>query len=109
MKPLQARPTLSLPPAAYPQRRPAPPPQQPPAPKAEAPAPKPKPPPELDVAERVFGEAMRDNARITLTFLDGEQITVRPVAIGRYSFLIETSESEEVIFKAALRSLRLAK
>ena len=51
---------------------------------------------------------MRDNARITLTFLDGEQITVRPVAIGRYSFLIEISESEEVIFKAALRSLRLA-
>ena len=110
LKPLAERPTLTLPAAQYPPRMASPGPQQPPAPtKAEAPAPKAKPIAELDLAEKLFGEAMRDNGHVTLTFLDREQITVRPVAIGRYSFLIETAEGEEVIFKAALRSLRCAK
>jgi hypothetical protein len=91
MSPLSSKPVLSLPPNAYPPRVSKPPQVPPPDVPAAPPVPKPKPIAELDLAERLFGEAMRDNARVSLTFLDGDQITARPVAIGRYSFLIETS------------------
>ena len=61
--------------------------------------------PVLDVAERLFHDAMRDNVHVSLVFLDSERFDAVPVAIGRYSFLIRTDNSERAVFKTALKSL----
>jgi hypothetical protein len=88
MKPINERPKLGLPGAS------------------PAPAPKPKAIEPLDVAEQLFHGAMRDDVLVTATFFDGNEITGRPLAIGRYSFLIGTPDGQEVaVFKASLRSL----
>ena len=102
LKPLPERPTLSLPPAAYPARKPPPPPQQPP-PESKAEVPKARPIAELDLAERLFHDAMRDSARVTFAFLDGERFDAVPVSIGRYSFAVRTETGEQAIFKNALK------
>jgi hypothetical protein len=72
------------------------------APKALAPAKRPEP---LDIAERTFYGAMRDDGLVTATFFDGNEITGRPLALGKYSLLIEADGEEIAVFKHGLRSL----
>jgi hypothetical protein len=110
MPSLPNKPTLTLPPAAYPARKPAPPPQQPPpVTKAEAPA-KPKPIEPLGPAELIIHNAIRDGARIALVFLDGERFDVKPLAIGKYSMLVETADGAELaVFKVSLKYLGRAR
>ena len=109
MKPLPERPTLSLPPASYPQRKPMPPPQAPP-PETKPQAPKAKPIEPLGPAELIIHNAIRDGERVALTFLDGERFDVKPLAIGKYSMLVETADGAELaIFKVALKYLGRAR
>jgi hypothetical protein len=75
-----------------------------------APPPKPAKPIEpLGTAEQLFHDAMRDGLQVTAAYFDGSEITGRPLAFSRYSFLIEVGGEEVAIFKAALRSLRAQK
>ena len=109
MPPLSSKPVLSLPPNAYPARA-SKPPQQPPAPTKPEAAPKAKPIAELDLAEKLFGEAMRDGVHVSLAFLDGERFDAVPVAFGKYSYLIRTDDGcERAVFKVALKSIGRAK
>jgi hypothetical protein len=79
-------------------------------PNTTPPAPKPKHIEPLDVAETVFHNALRDYMQVTATYRDGNEIAGRPLAIGRYSFLIATPDGQEAaVFKAALRSLTAQK
>jgi sRNA-binding regulator protein Hfq len=106
----QQRPTLRIPPPApaphhYPQKGDAQPQSSPPP----AAAPQPKAIPQLGLAELMFHNAIRDGAKIELTFLDGTSLTAAPVALSSYNFLVRDGDGELVIFKHALRNIRSRK
>lgn len=109
LKPLPDRPTLSLPPASYPQRKPMPPPQAPPAAtKPEAPT-KTKPPPEEQQPDALFlASAKQDQVPVRFEFFDGSALTGTVVSHGRYcvSVIVDEGQRPEIVFKSSLRRMR---
>jgi hypothetical protein len=96
----QVKPVIGLP------KKPAPQPAapQPAAPAAPQPAPKQKMIEPLGPAELLFHESLRDGCLITFYFLGGSSMIAKPVALGKYSFRIQTEDGgDAAIFKSALR------
>lgn len=71
--------------------------------------PKQKPPAALGPAELIVHKAIRDSAKVELTFIDGSTLTAAPVAIGQYVFLLCDDVGEVAVFKHAIRTVRRAK
>jgi len=106
LKPLPERPTLSLPAASYPARKPMPPPQAPP-PESKPEAPKAaNAEPDIDF---LFA-ARRDHAQVCFELVNGKELTGTIIALGRYSLsvLVGGSARPEVLFKHGLLRMRRA-